>query len=168
MPEHKEPAGPVEVVIEDERWGAALPGLCPPAIAAALRGAGLDPAAHEVVVLGCGDERIAGLNARFRGRDKPTNVLSFPAQDLSPGEVPPEELGDVAISFDTCAREAEEQGKPFGDHVTHLLVHAVLHLLGHDHAEEGEAALMEGLERRILEEMGLPDPYQTRDAPGTE
>ena len=152
----------VEVVVEDLRWSGLEP-LATDAAAAALRGAGLDPSAHEVVVLGCDDARIAGLNGQFRGKPAPTNVLSFPSEDLAPGEAPPEELGDIAISFDTCAREAAEQGKRFEDHVSHLIVHAVLHLLGHDHAEEGEAALMEGLERNILAGMGLPDPYEARD-----
>ena len=160
-------AARVDVVLEDSRWEGLEP-LAASSVAAALRGAGLDPAAHEVVVLGCDDERIAGLNARFRGKAAPTNVLSFPAEELAPGDEPPEELGDVAISFDTCAREAAEQGKRFEDHVTHLVVHAVLHLLGHDHAGEEEAALMEGLERNILAGMGLPDPYATRDAAGTD
>ena len=153
----------MDVVVEDARWEGVLEPLAGRAVAAALRGAGLDPAAHEVVVLGCDDTLIAGLNGRFRGKDMPTNVLSFPAEELSPGEAPPEELGDIAIAYETCVREAAEQGKRFEDHVTHLLVHAVLHLVGHDHAEEGEAALMEGLERNILEGMGLPDPYEARD-----
>ena len=153
----------MDVVVEDARWEGVLEPLAGRAVAAALRGAGLDPAAHEVVVLGCDDTLIAGLNGRFRGKDMPTNVLSFPAEELSPGEAPPEELGDIAIAYETCVREAAEQGKRFEDHVTHLLVHAVLHLVGHDHAEEGEAALMEGLERNILAGMGLPDPYEARD-----
>ena len=148
----------VDVVVEDPRW-ADLPTLVEPAVAAALAGAGMDPDDHEVVVMGCDDARIADLNGRFRGKAKPTNVLSFPAAELAAGDPPPEELGDVALSYDTCAREAVEQGKPFEAHVAHLLVHAVLHLLGHDHAEDDGANLMEGLERTILAGMGLPDPY---------
>ena len=164
MPDHGARA---DVVVEDVRW-TGLEALADRAVTAALRGAGLEPAAHEVVVLGCDDARIAALNTQFRGKGAPTNVLSFPAEELSPGDDPPEELGDIAISFDTCTREAADQGKPFDDHVTHLLVHAVLHLLGHDHAEDEEAALMEGLERNILASMGLADPYEARDDPGTE
>ena len=158
----------VDVVIEDRRWETILQRLAGSAADAALNGAALDPRDHEIVVLGCDDARIAVLNAQFRGKDAPTNVLSFPAEELSPGDVPPEELGDIAIAFETCAREAEAQGKRFDDHVTHLVVHAVLHLLGHDHADEGDAALMEGLERNILAGMGLPDPYEAPDASGTE
>ena len=148
----------VDVVVEDPRW-ADLPTLVEPAVAAALAGAGLDPDDHEVVVMGCDDARIAELNGRFRDKAAPTNVLSFPAAELAPGNPPPEELGDVALSYDTCAREAVEQGKSMGDHTVHLIVHAVLHLLGHDHAEDDGANLMEGLERTILAGMGLPDPY---------
>ena len=148
----------VDVVVEDPRW-ADLPALAEPAVAAALAGAGLDPDDHEVVVMGCDDARIAELNGRFRDKAAPTNVLSFPAAELAPGNPPPEELGDVALSYDTCAREAVEQGKSMGDHTVHLIVHAVLHLLGHDHAEDDGANLMEGLERTILAGMGLPDPY---------
>ncbi|PRY92657.1 putative rRNA maturation factor [Hasllibacter halocynthiae] len=153
----------VDVMIEDPRW-AGLPAIAEPAVQAALEGLGLDPDDHDVALLGCDDARIAALNARFRRRDGPTNVLSFPAADLAPGETPPEEMGDVAIAWDTCAREAEAQGKPFEAHVAHLVVHAVLHLAGHDHDSDGEARLMERLERRILAGMGVPDPY--RDGAG--
>lgn len=149
----------VDTVIEDPRW-ADLPALAESAVAAALAGLGLDQDDHEVVVMGCDDARIADLNARFRGKAKPTNVLSFPAATLLTGETPPEEMGDVAISYDTCAREAAAQGKPFESHVAHLIVHAVLHLAGHDHADDSQASLMERLERDILAGMGLPDPYR--------
>ncbi|WP_308915823.1 rRNA maturation RNase YbeY [Jannaschia sp. LMIT008] len=128
---------------------------------AALAHAGLDPDAYEVALLACDDDRIAALNAQFRGKEQPTNVLSWPSERRTPG-VPPgdAELGDIAISFDTCAREAAMQGKPFEAHVTHLIVHAVLHLLGHDHEVDAEAEAMEQAERRILAKLGLPDPYE--------
>ncbi|WP_374395524.1 rRNA maturation RNase YbeY, partial [Tabrizicola sp.] len=103
---------------------------------------------------------------------QPTNVLSWPSEERAaevvgeapdlpePGEADdPESLGDIAIAWETCAREAEAQGKPMADHVTHLLVHGVLHLLGYDHIEEEDAALMEGLEVRILASLGVSDPY---------
>ncbi len=80
--------------------------------------------------------------------------------DRKPGtQADPTELGDIAIAWDTCAREAQAQGKPIAAHVTHLIVHATLHLLGYDHIEDEDAALMEGHEVRILASMGLPDPY---------
>ena len=105
------------------------------------------------------------LNRDWRQIDKPTNVLSFPMlarEELLalPADGPPELLGDIALAHETCAREAEEQGKPMADHVTHLIVHATLHLLGYDHIREGDATLMENTEIRILATMGLSNPYE--------
>lgn len=100
------------------------------------------------------DDAVRRLNAQFRGKDKPTNVLSFPA--------PPgfgSELGDVVLAFETVAREAAEQGKPFADHARHLIVHGILHLLGMDHEDGREAEAMEAKERAILARLGIPDPY---------
>lgn len=148
----------VDVVVEDARWHD-LDRLAAIAIPAALRGAGL-AGPHEVAVLGCDDARIAGLNAGFRGRAAPTNVLSWPSASRDPGVPTADEtLGDVAIAFDTCAAEALAQGKPFDAHVVHLLIHATLHLLGHDHQDDGQAARMEALEVEILAGLGFPDPY---------
>ncbi|MBS0124573.1 rRNA maturation RNase YbeY [Thetidibacter halocola] len=165
---------PVETILEDERWQAAdLAGLADRAADAALRHLGLDSAGYEIALLGCDDARIAVLNADFRDKPQPTNVLSWPDEDLSaedPGDTPlppepgdpddPQPLGDIAIAWDTCAREAADQGKPMGDHVTHLLVHGVLHLLGYDHIQDADASLMEGLEVEILGNLGLRDPYR--------
>ena len=148
----------VDVIAEDPRWHGLEP-LAARAVAAALAASGVE-GPREVAVLGCDDARIAALNADFRGKPRPTNVLSWPSAERGPGTPPPEvELGDVAIAYETCAREAEAQGKRFEDHVTHLLVHATLHLLGHDHETEAEADAMEALERDILAGLGLPDPY---------
>lgn len=160
---------PVEVVIEDPRWEAAgLGALARDAVAATLAEAGLDPAACEVVVLGCGDARIAALNAAFRGRAAPTNVLAWPSAVRDPAAPGAGALGDVALAYDTCEREALAQGKSLGEHATHLVAHAVLHLLGHDHAEEDDALLMEGREVAILSSLGLPDPYVPREGAGGE
>ncbi|MGB3408645.1 MAG: rRNA maturation RNase YbeY [Jannaschia sp.] len=156
----------VDVVLEDARW-SDLDRLAAAAVPAALAGAdvGLD---WEVVVMGCDDARIALLNADFRGKPSPTNVLSWPSQNRAPtvpGQAPgrpdPDtpDLGDIAIAYETCLREAEEQGKTFDAHVTHLLVHATLHLLGYDHETEADAVRMESLEVRIVTALGLPDPY---------
>ena len=160
----------VDVIIEDDRWQAAgLEPLAEAAAAAALAHLGLEPEEWEVSLLACDDARIATLNAEFRGKPTPTNVLSWPSEERAsdaPGHRPdlplpgPDpELGDIAIAYDTCLREAEDGGKPLADHVTHLIVHAVLHLLGYDHENDPDAALMEGLETEILGKMGLPDPY---------
>lgn len=155
----------VEVILEDERWHD-LDRLAAIAVPAALAGAGVG-GAREVAVLGCDDARILALNGGFRGKAVPTNVLSFPSAERDPGTAPAEvELGDVAIAFETCAREAIEQGKPFDAHVVHLLVHATLHLLGHDHDDDAQAARMEALEVAILGRLGFPDPYASdRDVP---
>lgn len=161
----------VDVIVEDDAWGdpsAVIEG----AVAAALAHLGLDPAGYEVSVLACSDARIAGLNAEFRGKPAPTNVLSWPAVDLrpdTPGAAPeppdpgtpddPVALGDIALAWGVCTREAAEQGKPFEHHLAHLTVHSVLHLLGYDHELEDDALLMERTETAILAGMAIPDPY---------
>lgn len=161
---------PVEVVIEDARWqDAGLVALAEQGSAAALRHLSLDPDAWEIALLGCDDARIAILNQEFRGKPEPTNVLSWPSADRAPsapGGTPPPpdpgadpELGDIAIAYDTCLREAGEAGRPLADHTCHLIVHAVLHLLGYDHGTLEDAELMEGLETAILATLGIPDPY---------
>jgi probable rRNA maturation factor len=163
----------VDIVIEDGRWEAfGLEALSDRAVRATLAELGLGVEGFQIVVMGCDDARIAALNADFRGKPMPTNVLSWPAEDLSPetpGEMPelpevgeegdPESLGDIALAWETCAREAVEQEKSMVDHVTHLVVHGLLHCLGYDHVEDADAAVMEGCEVRILASLGLSDPY---------
>ncbi|AJY48370.1 rRNA maturation RNase YbeY [Martelella endophytica] len=109
------------------------------------------------------DAAIREINAEWRDKDKATNVLSFPAFPVAPGDMPGPMLGDIVIAYETVAREADELEKSFEDHLTHLLVHGFLHLLGYDHIENEEAELMEGLETRILATLGLSDPYQGSD-----
>lgn len=164
---------PVEVIYEDERWTALdLEALASRAGAAALTHLGHDPGGFEISLLACDDARIRGLNAGFRGKDKATNVLSWPAWDLSaeePGGLPeppetgtpedPEALGDIALAYETCAAEAREQGKALADHLTHLVVHSTLHLLGYDHETDADAGLMEKTEVAILAQLGIADPY---------
>lgn len=163
----------VETVIEDARWEAfGLASLAERAVSAAVDAVGLASDGFSVSLMGCDDARIATLNADFRGKPQPTNVLSWPSDERGAefvGEAPelpepgdaddPDSLGDIAIAWETCAREAEDQGKPMADHVTHLLVHGTLHLLGYDHVEDEDAALMEALEVRILARLGVSDPY---------
>lgn len=163
----------IDILDEDPRWEALnLPDLARSACVTTLAHLGLDGDACSMSLLACDDARIAGLNTEFRGKPQPTNVLSWPATDLAPPDpgsvpAPPEpdftgeiELGDIAISYDTCAREALEAGKEMGDHVTHLLVHGLLHLLGYDHIRDPDATLMERLEVEILGRLGLDDPYR--------
>ncbi|MRX50076.1 rRNA maturation RNase YbeY [Paracoccus sp. S-4012] len=166
------PAAPgADVVIEDERWEAAgLDALAARAVGAALEW--LDRGDSAVVVMGCDDARIAALNADFRGKPRPTNVLSWPSVEHAPripGAIPvapdTDELGDIAIAYETCAAEAAAQGKPFGDHVMHLLVHATLHLAGFDHEDARDAETMEEAERSILWGLGIADPYSDRGTP---
>ena len=163
----------VETVIEDARWQAfGLDQAAERAARAVLAGLGLPEAGFQISVLGCDDARIAVLNADFRGKPQPTNVLSWPSDERAaevigaeperpePGTPDdPESLGDIAIAWETCAREADEQGKPMADHVLHLMVHGVLHLLGYDHVEDEDATLMEAHEVRILAQLGVSDPY---------
>lgn len=162
----------VDIVIEDDRWEAfGLEALAEPAVRAAFAELGLPEAGFTLCLMGCNDARILALNGDFRGKAKPTNVLSWPSEERSAdaGEVPdlpqpgaaddPESLGDIAISYDTCAAEATEAGKPMPDHVTHLIVHGLLHLLGYDHIRAADGDLMESTEVRILARLGLSDPY---------
>jgi len=163
----------VETMIEDARWEAfGLAAVADRAGRAVLAGLDLPGAGFAISLMGCDDARIAVLNADFRGKPQPTNVLSWPSEERGaefageapeppePGEADdPDPLGDIAIAWETCAREAGEQDKPMVDHVTHLVVHGMLHLLGYDHVEEEDAALMEGLEVRILASLGVSDPY---------
>ena len=104
------------------------------------------------------DAAVRALNRDWRGQDKPTNVLSFPAPPAS--SAGPRHLGDVALAFETLAGEAAQGGKPLAHHAAHLLVHGVLHLLGHDHEDDRAAGAMEALEVAALSELGIADPYR--------
>ena len=156
-----------DCVIEDDRWDeAGLEALAGRAVSAALNWHGIG---GEVVVMGCDDARIAALNADFRGKPRATNVLSWPSVEHRPHDpgTPPElpdtdELGDIAIAYEICEAEARAQDKTFPDHVTHLLVHATLHLLGYDHENDADAETMEAAERSILSTMNISDPYQEK------
>ncbi|SEM67178.1 probable rRNA maturation factor [Loktanella fryxellensis] len=160
----------VDCLTEDPRWDAlGLEALAVTASDAALRALDLDPDEWEISLLGCDDARITVLNADFRDKPTATNVLSWPSDERGaevagdmpdPPDADDPELGDIAIAYDTCAAEALAADKPLADHVTHLIVHATLHLLGFDHEDDSDATLMEGLETRILAQMGLDDPYR--------
>ena len=143
----------IEVEIEDAAWTSALPDAA--AVAERAATAALGTVAGDVVVLLTDDAAVQDLNARFRDRDRPTNVLSFPAADSAAPH-----LGDLVLAFGVCAAEAAAQGKSLADHLSHLTVHGVLHLLGRDHVDEAEADEMEAEERSILASLGVADPYR--------
>ena len=146
----------IEVEIEDEAWTAALPD----AVAVVQRAATVALGAVEgaVVVLLTDDAAVRDLNLRFRDRDQPTNVLSFPAAESAAPH-----LGDLVLAHGVCAAEAAAQGKTLTDHLTHLTVHGVLHLLGRDHVDEAEAEALEAEERTLLASLGVADPYRPHE-----
>ena len=120
----------------------------------------------EIAVMLTDDAGIRTLNSNWRGIDKPTNVLSFPAlQPTGPrgDDDAPRMLGDIAIAYETMRREADEEQKPFDHHLSHLTVHGFLHLIGYDHESDAEAEEMEALETEILAHLGVPDPYADRE-----
>jgi probable rRNA maturation factor len=132
------------------------------AVAAAAEMADADTGDAELAVMLTDDDGIRTLNQNWRGIDKATNVLSFPA--LQPtGPVAPDDaprmLGDIAIAYQTTRREADEEQKPFDHHLSHLAVHGFLHLIGYDHENDADAEAMESFEREILAQLGIPDPY---------
>ncbi|MBX7249867.1 MAG: rRNA maturation RNase YbeY [Caulobacteraceae bacterium] len=147
----------IEVEIEDDAWTRALPqaeATAARAARAALAAGGADAAATDVTILLTDDGVSGALNQQYRGKPGPTNVLSFPAPESARPH-----LGDLALTFGVCSREAGEQGKSLADHLSHLVAHGVLHLLGWDHQTDDEAEAMERLERDILAGLDIPDPY---------
>jgi probable rRNA maturation factor len=112
------------------------------------------------------DSGIRTLNSNWRGIDKPTNVLSFPALQPTGAGMPPDAprmLGDIAIAYETTRKEADEEEKPFDHHLSHLAIHGFLHLIGYDHEKDDDAEAMESLEQEILAQLGIPDPYADRE-----
>ena len=142
----------IEIEVEAEAWTGALPDV--EAIVERAAQAALGTVEGDIVVLLTDDAAVRELNGRFRDKDKPTNVLSFPAPENA---LP--HLGDIVLAYGVCATEAETQGKTLADHLSHLLVHGVLHLWGRDHEDDAEAEEMEAEEREILAKIGVADPY---------
>lgn len=162
----------IDILIEDPRWTeAGFEDVCTASVRAVLSHLAITTPV-ELSVLACDDARISELNAEFRGKPTPTNVLSWPDEergaevagdDPEPAEPDPTGqivLGDIAIAYDTCLAEADAAGRSLADHATHLTVHGVLHLLGYDHERDADATLMEGIEIQILGKMGIEDPYR--------
>jgi probable rRNA maturation factor len=157
-----------EVLIVAECWRAQgnAETVVHRAIEAAAAMVDADTADAEVAVMLTDDEGIRTLNRNWRGADKPTNVLSFPA--LQPTGAPSDDdapcmLGDIAIAWETTRREADDEQKPFDHHLSHLAVHGFLHLAGYDHENDVDAEAMENLEREILATLGIADPYADQD-----
>lgn len=151
----------IAIEVETRDWRRALPDVRDIARRAA-RVASPGASGETLTVLLTDDDVVRDLNARFRQKDAPTNVLAFPS---TPGAG---HVGDIALAYGVCAREALEQGKTLADHLRHLVIHGVLHLVGHDHETDDEADAMEGLERRLLARLGVEDPYarEREDAVG--
>jgi probable rRNA maturation factor len=144
-----------DIEVEDPAWTEALPNAEALVLEAADATLASEGAVGEgVTLLLTDDQAIRDLNRRFRQQDRPTNVLSFSAP-----QNPERFLGDIALAFGVCAREAQDQGKPLAHHLQHLVAHGVLHLLGYDHETDAQAEEMEGLERAVLAGLGIPDPY---------
>ena len=163
------PAPPeTEVLIVAECWGAAPDAatVVHRAIETAASMVDADTADAELAVMLTDDAGIRTLNKNWRGQDKPTNVLSFPALQPTGGQSSddgPRMLGDIAIAWETTRREADDEQKPFDHHLSHLAVHGFLHLVGYDHENDVDAEAMEHLERDILAALGIADPYADQD-----
>jgi probable rRNA maturation factor len=158
----------VDVVERSPLWRervAGLDTLCATTARAALAASGgNERGGGELSIVLADDALLRALNGKWRGIDKPTNVLAFAAESDESPPGAPRLLGDVVIAFETVAREAEAQGKPLAHHLRHLIVHGVLHLLGWDHEDPGEAERMEALEVAILRRLDVPDPYRVSEA----
>jgi probable rRNA maturation factor len=162
-PRGREKKVKIEILVRSRHWrkqpraGATIKK----AIAAAAKAASTRHA--ELAIVLCDDSAIRALNRDWRGRNAPTNVLSFPAATLGKGRGAPY-IGDIVIAYQTAAREALAEGKPFTHHLAHLAVHGYLHLIGYDHETDRTATKMERLERAILARLAVPDPYAARGA----
>lgn len=161
----KKPAT-IDVIERAAAWRRALPNapaICRNAAAAALTHAAVGLTRVELAIVLADDALIAKLNQTYRGKSKPTNVLSFASAEPARRRTSLRLLGDVVVAYGTIAREARAQGKTLADHLTHLVVHGVLHLLGFDHERAVKARRMEALEVTILAGLGVADPYRVRE-----
>ena len=164
----------VDVLVDSEHWKNA--GAAKAVVRRALKQAAtaLSTKSAELAIVLTDDAAMRRLNRDWRGIDAPTNVLSFATKD--PGDRPDEQrgsqqrgshLGDIVLAFETVKREARREGKPFDHHLAHLAVHGFLHLLGYDHGNDAQARRMERIERAILRDLAVPDPYRaTRSTAG--
>lgn len=160
----------IELSVEGGQWKPEddLSNMCEQVLGSAAdylaeHGQPFPEGGTEVSLLFTEDEEMRLINGRWRSKDTPTNVLSFPSAPIEPGHSPGVFLGDIVLAYQTIAREAESLEIPFDNHLTHLLVHGLLHLLGYDHIHDDEARVMENLETRILAKLNLSDPYEDTD-----
>jgi probable rRNA maturation factor len=174
----EEGPSPLTVRVDEPAWHGPIEDIekrCREAVTAALDETDGPPwlATAEIDILLSGDAEVGRLNATWRGRDAPTDVLSFPEFDLDPAALPAAppapfaaRLGDIVLAYHTVERDARAEGKALAHHLAHLIVHGTLHLLGHDHAEDTDAARMEALERAALARLGIADPYRELEVVG--
>ncbi len=157
------PAVEVAVLVEDGGWDSVEDPvqLCTAAVSAAAAETQAD--AFAISVLLAGDKRLRDLNSEFRGQDKATNVLAFPSGDMAVLPAGAKPIGDIAVAYETLMTEARQQGKTLPNHLSHLVVHGTLHLLGYDHIDDSDATMMEEIERRALRRLDIADPYAGAD-----
>ena len=150
----------IDIAVEHEAWSALgdLDARVRSAVDAAFAASGAEvPAESELSLVLCDDAFIRDLNQRWRGKDKATNVLSFPSAD-------PAMLGDIVVAYETCVREAEDEGRSLADHLSHMVVHGVFHLVGFDHEDDADGEEMERLEAQALARLGIASPYAAEAA----
>jgi len=147
----------IDVLVDSDRWNEAGKARAIVRRAVAAAAATVSTTGTELAIVLTDDSAIRQLNRLWRGIDAPTNVLSFPSKRTADE---PSHLGDVVLAFETIAREAEAEGKPFAHHLAHLAVHGFLHLVGYDHEKDADADAMEQTERKILQRLDIPDPYR--------
>jgi probable rRNA maturation factor len=150
----------IDVLVDSDRWNEPAKARSTVRRAVAQAAATASTTGTELAIVLTDDSAIRQLNRLWRGIDAPTNVLSFPSKRTADE---PSHLGDVVLGFETIAREAEAEGKPFAHHLAHLAVHGFLHLVGYDHEDEQGALAMEDAERAVLRQLAIPDPYRARD-----
>ncbi|EJF81274.1 rRNA maturation RNase YbeY [Bartonella doshiae] len=151
----------IDITLESTGWNdeKMLYTLTEKALTTTMHHVSLGNVVSEVSLLFTDDQHMAQINAQWRNKNKPTNVLSFPAFPIKAGDPPGPMLGDIIIARETVALEAKQEGKLFQDHLTHMIVHGALHLLGYNHETDDEAYQMEELEREILQKLSIKDPY---------
>lgn len=156
----------IDISIDDKKWTALKPGvktLLKSAVQSTLEATQMTEERPELSIVLTNDRAICELNRDYRGKNAPTNVLSFPLIDFTDPNPAPAcgALGDIVLAYETIAREAGEQDKSFADHVQHLVIHGTLHLLGYDHENDDDALEMETLEIVILKHLGVKNPYDS-------